>query len=90
MNPHTPDGSRADLGAPVALSGRYAVQGAQVLVGLELWARHTGARLIVEDDRSDPARATRLHEQLARRCRLVLGPYGSDSTRAVAHAAGGV
>ena len=82
--------SLADLGAPLALSGRYAVQGAQLRAGLELWARQAGARLIVEDDRSDPARAARLHEELARRCRLVLGPYGSDSTRAVTRAAGAV
>lgn len=29
-------------------------------------------------------RAAHLHAELARRCRIVLGPYGSDSTRAVA------
>lgn len=53
--------------------------------GLELWARRAGARLIVEDDASRPERAARLFEELlARRCRFVLGPYGSDSTRAVA------
>jgi len=44
----------------------------------------------VQDDRSDPARAARLHAELERRCQLVLGPYGSDSTRAVARVAGGV
>jgi ABC-type branched-subunit amino acid transport system substrate-binding protein len=74
----------ADLGAPVPLSGRYAVQGAQLRAGLELWARHSGARLILEDDQSDPLRAAHLHGELVRRCRIVLGPYGSDSTRAVA------
>lgn len=53
--------------------------------GLELWARHAGARLVVLDDRSEPARAASLHAELvARGCRFVLGPYGSDSTRAVA------
>ena len=41
------------------------------------------------DDGSDPARASELHEQLRASCDLVLGPYGSDSTRAVAEAAGG-
>lgn len=58
--------------------------------GLELWARQAGARLIMQDDRSDPARAARMHEELRGRCRLVLGPYGSDSTRAVARVAGAV
>ncbi len=82
--------SSFDLGAPVPLSGRYAVQGARVQAGLELWARQAGARLLVEDDCSEPARAVRVHAGLARRCRLVLGPYGSDSTRAVARAAGAV
>jgi ABC-type branched-subunit amino acid transport system substrate-binding protein len=78
------------LGAPVPLTGRYAAQGAQLRAGLELWARQARVRLVVEDDHSDPALAARLHEQLVRRCRLVLGPYGSDSTRAVARAAGAV
>ena len=53
--------------------------------GLELWAAHTGAKLVLLDDASDPQQALRLHEELVRSgCRLVLGPYGSDSTRAVA------
>jgi len=69
----------------VPATGRYAVQGAQVRAGLELWARRTGARLVVEDDRSRPERAARLHAELVGRgCRFVLGPYGSDSARAVA------
>ena len=72
------------------LTGRYSAQGAQVGAGLELWAADTGAKLVLLDDASDPQRACRLHEQLVRSgCRLVLGPYGSDSTRAVAHAAQG-
>ena len=71
----------------VPATGRYAVQGAQVRAGLELWARRTGARLVVDDDGSRPERAARLHaELLGRGCRFVLGPYGSDSTRAVARA----
>ena len=52
--------------------------------GLEAWARDRGATLALEDDRSDPALSARLHAELRDRCRLVLGPYGSDSTRAVA------
>jgi ABC-type branched-subunit amino acid transport system substrate-binding protein len=79
-----------DVGAPVPLTGRYSIQGAQVRAGLELWAAHTGGKLVLLDDASDPEQACRLHEELDRRgCRLVLGPYGSDSTRAVARAAQG-
>ena len=58
-------------------------------LGLELWAAGTGARLSLADDRSEPERAARLHEELRARCRFVLGPYGSDSTRAVALASAG-
>ena len=68
-------------------TGRYAVQGAQVRAGLELWASRAGTRLVVEDDRSRPARAARLHAELVERgCQFVRGPYGSDSARAVAAA----
>jgi len=71
----------------VPATGRYAVQGAQVRAGLELWASRAGTRLVVEDDRSQPARAARLHAELVERgCQFVLGPYGSDSARAVAAA----
>jgi hypothetical protein len=74
------------------LTGRYAVQGAQVRAGLELWALHTGAQLVLLDDGSNPQQASRVHSELvARGCRFVLGPYASDSMRAVArHAAGRV
>jgi ABC-type branched-subunit amino acid transport system substrate-binding protein len=57
---------------------------------VELWAERAGATLLTEDDRSDPDRAARLHAELqAAGCRFVLGPYGSDTTRACA-ARGGV
>ena len=58
-------------------------------LGLELWAAWAGVRLVLGDDRSEPARAARLHEELRARCRFVLGPYGSDSTRWVALASSG-
>jgi ABC-type branched-subunit amino acid transport system substrate-binding protein len=71
----------------VPVTGRYAVQGAQVRAGLELWARRAGASILLKDDGSRPERAARLHaELLGRACRFVLGPYGSDCTRAVAAA----
>jgi ABC-type branched-subunit amino acid transport system substrate-binding protein len=73
-------------GAPVPQTGRYAAQGAQVRLGLELWATHAGAELELVDDASDPARSAEIHARLAARHELVLGPYGSDSTRAVAAA----
>jgi hypothetical protein len=61
----------------------------QVRAGLELWAQRAGAALRIEDDRSDPGRAARLHAELeAAGCRLVLGPYGSDTTRACARRGG--
>jgi len=72
------------MGAPVPLSGRYAAQGAQMREGLRLWARLTGGELVVEDDGSRPERSTELYRGMLDRCRLVLGPYGSDSVRAVA------
>jgi hypothetical protein len=59
--------------------------------GLEAWARDTGRELRLEDDGSDPAAAARLHAGLREAgCSPVLGPYGSDSTRAVARATDGV
>jgi len=59
--------------------------------GLEAWARDTGRQLRLEDDGSDPAAAARLHADLhAAGCSPVLGPYGSDSTRAAARAADGL
>lgn len=80
------------VGAVLPLTGRYAVQGAQARAGLELWAARARRQLVLEDDRSRPAEAARLHAELvAHGCRFVLGPYGSDSTRAVVRAcAGGV
>lgn len=67
-------------------TGRYAAQGAQVRAGLELFAHAAGARLVLSDDGSRPAEAAARHRELLDRCDLVLGPYGSDSVRAVARA----
>jgi len=58
--------------------------------GLSAWARDTGRELRLEDDASDPVTAVRVHAELAAAgCSPVLGPYGSDTTRAVARARGG-
>ena len=58
--------------------------------GLSAWARDTGRELRLEDDRSDPETAARVHAELLEAgCSPVLGPYGSDTTRAVALARSG-
>lgn len=58
--------------------------------GLELFARNSGRELVALDDESSTDVATRAHEQLVEQgCSPVLGPYGSDTTRAVARARGG-
>ena len=49
-----------------------------------MWANDAGAELSLLDDRSDPSRSAEIHEHLRDRCVTVIGPYGSDSTRAVA------
>jgi ABC-type branched-subunit amino acid transport system substrate-binding protein len=72
------------------LTGRYALQGVSMGAGLAAWARDTGRELRREDDESDPRSAARVHAELvAAGCRPVLGPYGSDTTRAVARGSGG-
>jgi hypothetical protein len=59
-------------------------------IGLELWAADTGTELVLVDDRSDPRVATDVHSALLEAgCAPVLGPYGSDTTRAVALAGNG-
>ena len=68
------------------LSGRYAAQGAQLRNGLRAWSRLAGAELVLEDDESRPEHAVERYRTLLDRCGLVLGPYGSDSVRAVARA----
>ena len=79
------------VGAPVSLSGRYAVQGREARTGLEAWAHDHGVELLLRDDHSSPKDAAQVYRQLVTTCRFVVGPYGSDSTRAVAeHAAGQV
>jgi branched-chain amino acid transport system substrate-binding protein len=75
--------------AALALSGRYAPFGRQAAAGLRAWADGCGARLRIEDDRSDPAESARLLPGLARGADLTFGPYGSGPARAVAEAMAG-
>ena len=67
--------------AALALSGRYAPFGRQAAAGLRAWADGCGARLRIEDDRSDPAESARLLPGLARAADLTFGPYGSGPAR---------
>ncbi len=75
--------------AAISLSGRHAAVGRQAAAGLEAWAGAAGARLRVEDDRSDPAETARLYGQLASGADIVFGPYGSGAARAAARALAG-
>src|SRR5262249_53386730 len=71
-------------------SGRYRLQGASMRAGVEAWARDRGWELLFENDESSPSIEARLHEVLELRgCRFVIGPYGSDTTRALARARAG-
>jgi Periplasmic binding protein len=59
-------------------------------VGLELWGRDSGRELVTLDDESDAQLAAGVHHRLVEQgCNPVLGPYGSDTTRALARARGG-
>ena len=59
-------------------------------VGLELWARDSGREFVCLNDGSSPQVAVGANEQLVERgCNPVVGPYGSDTTRAVARASEG-
>ena len=75
--------------AALALSGRYAPFGRQAAAGLRAWAVGCGARLRIEDDRSDPAESARLLPGLARAADLAFGPYGSGPARRAAEAMAG-
>lgn len=83
------------IGASLSLSGVYAPLGQNMQRGYQLCVRHASERggllgrklhLLVYDDRSDPTTAVRLYRQLIGedRVNLVLGPYGSPITEAVA------
>jgi len=90
-------------GASVSVSGRYALQGRQVLAGLQAWVVNAGkglrvhgtgsrapVRLVYYDDASSPAKAAANAERLldADAVEILIGPYASDLTRAVLPVAG--
>jgi ABC-type branched-subunit amino acid transport system substrate-binding protein len=58
--------------------------------GVKAWARDRGWELAFENDESSPYIEARVYGLLETRdCRFVLGPYGSDTTRALARARAG-
>lgn len=72
-------------GVSLGLTGRYAVQSAQVRAGLDLWAAHQPTELVIIDDRGSPSRAmAAYHALLADGIEILLGPYGSGTVRHVA------
>jgi branched-chain amino acid transport system substrate-binding protein len=83
------------IGASVAQTGVYGALGQNQLRGYQLCVKHTNERggvlgrkleLVLYDDGSDPATAVRLYEKLITQDKvdLVLGPYGSPISEAVA------
>jgi branched-chain amino acid transport system substrate-binding protein len=72
-------------GVSLGLTGRYAVQSAQVRAGLDLWAADQPVELVIIDDRGSPSRAVAAYDDLlADGIELLLGPYGSGTVRHVA------
>jgi branched-chain amino acid transport system substrate-binding protein len=86
------------IGASLSQTGVYAALGQNQLRGYQLCVKHTNEkggllgrtlRLVVYDDHSEPATAVRLYQKLITQDKvdLVLGPYGSPITEAVADVA---
>ncbi len=83
------------IGSSVSQSGAYALLGQNQLRGYQLCVKHTNEKggvlgrqleLVAEDDRSEPAAAARIYEDLITQKKVdaVLGPYSSPITAAVA------
>lgn len=73
------------IGAALSLSGRYAPFGSAIAQGLATWQElEPRARLVVEDDASDPDGLAGAFRRLEARCDLLLGPYSTRLTRAAA------
>ena len=70
------------MGACLSLSGRYARFGSQAARALQVWAALDGdARLVIEDDRSDPGVLRALLPTVAAGCDVLLGPYSTQLAR---------
>src|SRR5262245_18067028 len=83
------------IGASASRTGEFAALSTNQLRGYQLCVKHTNEKggvlgrkleLVVEDDQSQPATATRLYEKLITqdKVELVLGPFGSAINDAVA------
>jgi len=83
------------VGVSRSQTGAYAALSQEMLRGYHLCVRHTNDKggilerrleLVVDDDQSQPAMAARVYEKLITQDKvdLVLGPYGSPMTEAVA------
>lgn len=74
------------IGAVLALTGRFARFGTQAAAGLRAWRElGGGAEIEIVDDGSSPDRVGPALDDLAGRCDLLLGPYGTSTARAAAH-----
>jgi branched-chain amino acid transport system substrate-binding protein len=84
------------IGASLSLTGTYAALGQNQHRGYQLCVKHTNEKggvlgrkleLVLHDDGSDPTTAVRLYEKLITQDKvdLVLGPFGSPITDAVAN-----
>ena len=80
------------VGTSVSRSGPYADYAPAIERALRMWAEEVedavgfggrGARLIVRDDASDPARARRIFEEVSSDVHAFIAPYGSRLTEAV-------
>ena len=83
------------IGASLSQTGAYAALGQNQRRGYQLCVKHTNEKggvlgrkieLVVEDDQSQPTTAIRIYERLItqEKVDLVLGPYSSTVTEAVA------
>ena len=90
-----PTGEPVRIGAAVSTTGSNGRTGLYQLEAYQLWEEQKNAsggllgrpvEMIVEDDQSDPATGARLYERLITEDEvdLVLGPYSSSVTQAVA------
>jgi branched-chain amino acid transport system substrate-binding protein len=94
-----PVGGDVIVGAPISLTGSLAQEGQLTERGYEMWVTWANAQggvvvggvrhhvqLVVQDDRSSPDRAATLAAGLIETggAQFLLGPYGSDTTAAVA------
>ncbi len=82
------------IGASLSLSGKYAPMGAMQKKGFSLWQDHVNAkngilgkkvRMIISDDKSDPAHARDLYEKMIKQdgVDLIFGPYSSTISEAI-------